>query len=279
MQALAEATRIESAVLESARTCAALRAIESELGSGSLFNDPYARILAGESAIRKAREKLLSRPNSRIPIRTRWFDDFINEQFVRHRFPQLVLLGAGFDVRPFRLESVSSAITFQIDAGPVLDAKRDALCRVDPPLRLFARDLRSISADLSFDDWGSQLLEAGFDNTLPTMWIIEGVLYYLEHDAVFSVFQRIASLSANASQIAFSATTRPSRATQGLASYFKSSMPDPASFLKQFSFAVDTVDIYGGPRANFGRCRPDDCHQEDDWKHDRATIYVAATKH
>lgn len=278
MQATKVLTRIEAAVLESARDCAALRAIESELESGRLFTDPYARILAGEPAIQKAYEKRRKGRSPRIAIRTRWFDDFLNNQFARYPFPQLVLLGAGFDVRPFRLQSVSPAIVYQIDAESVLDAKRHALAQIDPSPKPFARDVRSIPADLSSDDWGTRLLKAGFDSTLRSIWIIEGVLYYLDHDAVFRLFQNITRLSANVAHVAFSAITRPARATQGLAAYFKSSIPDPSTFLNQFSFVVNTVDIFGGPRASFERCLQNDCRQEDDWRNGQATIFVSATK-
>lgn len=277
MQATAVASPIECAVLESARVCAALRAIEDEVGDGRLFIDDYARHFAGDVAIRKARERRQA-GRSRIAIRTKWFDDYIHGQFARRTITQLVLLGAGFDARAFRLQSLNSVTVFEIDAASVLDAKRDALLRIHPAPRLLARDVRSVSADLSRDDWGTRLQQAGFDSAVCSVWVIEGVLYYLDDDAISRTFRTIAALSANGSQIAFSAITRPSTATRGLAAYFKSSISDPFAFLKRFSFAVDTVDVFGGPRANFGRCLPKDIRREDDWKHGKATIYVAATK-
>lgn len=279
MQATIVSEQVSAEVLESARDCAASRAVEQKRGTNALFRDPYAYALAGEAAVKRAFEKnLIGNRSPRIAIRTRWFDDFLELTLKQYEFSQMVLLGVGFDMRAYRLSCLISTTVFEIDASPVLSAKRDALSQISPSPLSIAKGIRSLSADLNNDDWGSKLEQIGFDASTPTVWIAEGMLYYLTPAAVNQLFQTIARLSAAGSRIAFSAITRPARVQKGLSSFFQSWMSDPHAFLLSHTFTVDTVDVFGGPRAHFGRCLPHDIREEDMWKHGQATIYVAATK-
>src|SRR5262245_51482019 len=69
-----------------------------------LFADPYADRLAGTLGYRilADSERQSGRENNFIPVRVRWFDDTIT----RLTAPgvQVVLLGAGLDTRPYRLD-------------------------------------------------------------------------------------------------------------------------------------------------------------------------------
>ena len=52
-----------------------------------------------------------------------------------------------------------------------------------------------IGIDLA-DDWPRALQAAGFDRQTPTVWLIEGLLQYLDEGAVRTLFERVDTLSA-----------------------------------------------------------------------------------
>lgn len=209
---------------------------------------------------------------------------------------QLVLLGAGMDTRAYRLNVLQRVkCVYEVDAPEVMQKKLAALAELKarqatkeensspeknaqaPSLR--ARAWRIVQADLVEDDWPRLLRDVGFDDATRTIWVLEGVVYYLEHVQVLRLFRQMAEMSACGSRLAFSAVTMlPGAKTRGPAALFRSAMPDPERFARGVGFLVDRVDVFGGPRANFERCFEAELRQEDDWKGKRATIYVTATK-
>lgn len=234
----------------SAQTCAARRAVESERAADALVVDPLARLLAGREY-----DRALARPpvRPRVAIRARYFD-----AFVRARLPacaQLVLLGAGMDARAYRLACVGERHrVFEVDVRAVVDAKEFLLGTVRPPPRARARVDR-IRADIAADDgqWLAALAAKGFDPRKPTVWVAEGLLHYLEPERVAGLLREVRALSAPGSWVCFSAVTVLSGARRGLASAFKSAVPDPMAAVAEAGFAFYSSDVLGGPNANFGR--------------------------
>ena len=86
---------------------AAARALEDERRD-RLFTDPYSKLLAGDEGM-----KLLEDFNEAFTlveaIRTRFFDDAIAEA-IRNGIKQFVVLGAGLDTRPYRMEFPDGAL-------------------------------------------------------------------------------------------------------------------------------------------------------------------------
>lgn len=83
---------------------------------------------------------------------------------------QVVTLGAGLDTRPYRLALPEGVALWELDRPRV-----NALAvRLLPALA--AR--RRVDTGLE-DDWASRLREASHDASVPTAWVMEGVLEYL----------------------------------------------------------------------------------------------------
>lgn len=161
---------------------AAARARESARPD-RLFDDPWADALAGDTG----RAMLDSRPeNAFLPIRTRFFDDVVRSAGWA---TQLVLLGAGMDTRAYRLALPATTVVHEIDQPGALAAKDTALAGAVPTCRRV-----SVEADLAAD-WSTPLLAAGFDVTLPTVWLAEGLLFYLSQPAVTGLLAMAAALS------------------------------------------------------------------------------------
>jgi methyltransferase (TIGR00027 family) len=124
---------------------------------------------------------------------------------------QVVLLGAGFDARAFRLRWPDGVRCFELDTPDVLASKE----RVVAAHRARPRCARLlVPADLR-GDWPAQLTAADFDPARPTVWIAEGLLVYLDPDQVDRLAATVTRLSAPASQLGLTFRHRASGAGGG----------------------------------------------------------------
>jgi methyltransferase (TIGR00027 family) len=117
---------------------------------------------------------------SSVVARTRLIDDTLSA-FDPDQFSQLVILGAGFDSRPYRLPCLEKVLVFEVDHPDTQLAKRDALAR---SLEALPGNVTFIASDFNLGQLGSDMEASGFRPWLPTMFLWEGVSNYLREDAV-----------------------------------------------------------------------------------------------
>lgn len=271
----------------SAQLCAASRAIETQRPpSQRLFTDVYAEALAGPEVMALTHKRLLKlqaqgkslRP--RIQIRTRYFDDFALQQLAvsSSQRVQLVSLAAGLETRAFRLQLTEAVSVFEVDVKEVLERKEHVLSCVEPPPSLQAGSRSVVVADLSKKGWEEALESAGFYKNVRTVWLVEGLLYYLQASRVEELLTEIWELSARESAICFSAVLqmrekrgewKSGDGVGGLSKLFQSAMPQPREVMESIGWQVLAVDRLGGENANYGR-----------WVEDSNgnTIYVSARR-
>ncbi|MFP3578900.1 MULTISPECIES: SAM-dependent methyltransferase [unclassified Arthrobacter] len=176
------------AVVGTGRWIAAARAQESARAD-RLFNDPWAGVLAGESG----RASLDAAPyNPYLPVRTRYFDDLMTS--AARPGAQIVLLGAGMDTRAFRLPLPPDSTVYEIDHAEAFDEKESILQGTPPGC-----ERKCVYADLS-GPWREALLDAGFDQQRRTIWVAEGLLFYLAAPDVETLVRDTGALSAPGSQ-------------------------------------------------------------------------------
>ncbi|GGV47241.1 class I SAM-dependent methyltransferase [Paenarthrobacter nicotinovorans] len=169
------------------RWIAASRALETARPD-RLFCDPWAELLAGDSG--KA-TLAASAYNPFLPVRTRYFDD----QILRAARPgaQIVLLGAGMDTRAFRMPLPPSCRVFELDYAEAFADKEAVLGTATS-----RTERLSVPADLS-GTWTEPLLGAGLNPRATTIWVAEGLFYYLTVEAAQSLVRTAADLSAQGS--------------------------------------------------------------------------------
>jgi methyltransferase (TIGR00027 family) len=115
--------------------------------------------------------------------RTKLIDDWIVQAAAK--IDQIVLLGAGFDTRAWRLDALAAARIFEVDhpnTGKVKQAR----------LRSAHADLRKVTfvrVDFEVDDYDELLRAAGFDASRPVIVVWEGVSQYLTGEAVCGVMR------------------------------------------------------------------------------------------
>lgn len=120
-------------ISDTARWVAYHRATESDRPD-RLFNDPYARRLAGERGELIGRK--LHQNQWAIALRTFLFDRAISELLSREPIDMVVNLAAGLDSRPYRLSLPSTLQWIEVDLPEIVEPKRQLLQDEKPHCQL-----------------------------------------------------------------------------------------------------------------------------------------------
>ncbi|MGB7443644.1 MAG: SAM-dependent methyltransferase [Coleofasciculaceae cyanobacterium] len=171
-------SEIKDLVSRSSLMTAAVRAIETQRPD-ALFKDPLAVKLAGDNLIAEITPNAQEYEDNGTPIiivRTRFFDDFLMKEAASIR--QVVILGAGMDTRAFRLPWQSDIHLYELDRPEVLQYKASVLGN-----RQTQCHRHSIEVDIR-EPWVDKLLDAGYQVEIPSVWLMEGFVYYLSENEV-----------------------------------------------------------------------------------------------
>jgi methyltransferase (TIGR00027 family) len=114
-----------------------------------------------------------------MACRKRFIDDRLAEAL--DSIEAVVILGAGFDTRPYRLTRRARIPVFEVDLPVNIARKAKAVRRVlgDPPL-----SVRLVALDFERDDLLTSLAEHGYRTDYRAFFICEGVTQYLTEDGV-----------------------------------------------------------------------------------------------
>ncbi|MBI3224926.1 MAG: SAM-dependent methyltransferase [Mycolicibacterium cosmeticum] len=176
---------------------AAIRARES-LRADGLFTDPFAEKLAGEAGMWHLDAAIAAsgeQSTVQIVVRTRFWDEVLLHATATVH--QVVILAAGMDSRAYRLDWHDGVTVYELDQPAVIEAKNGLLSDDVPRSRRVA-----VGVDLA-EDWPSALTRSGFDPAVPSVWLIEGLLQYLDEPEVRALFARVDALSAPGSVLLY----------------------------------------------------------------------------
>jgi methyltransferase (TIGR00027 family) len=202
---------------QSSRTAeyvALFRAIESALPpERRLFEDPYAKRFLGPRLALVA--KLCSLPGapdlvsrfidyrwagtrSSAVARTRFIDDAIHTA-VERGIEQLVILGAGFDSRAYRIDVLKNVTVFEVDHPSTFARKQGFLRHALPSL---PSRVRFVATDFDGENLGLAMNRAGYSKQVPAFILWEGVTPYLSETAVNTTLRWCAA-AASESELLF----------------------------------------------------------------------------
>lgn len=132
--------------------------------------------------------------------RTLHLDAAVREQ-VAAGIEQLVLLGAGYDTRPYRMaEELRDVAVFEVDHPAMAASKRD---RVREVLGALPEHVTYVDVDFTVDDLEDRLDADGYDRSLPTLLVWSGVTPYIPEPAVLQVLSFVAGHGSPATTIVF----------------------------------------------------------------------------
>jgi len=127
--------------------------------------------------------------------------DAIVEQALRDHIPQIVFLGAGYDTRALRFaDLIGPTRIFELDSEPTQAHKRTLLAQADVSI---PEALRFVPTDLTQQDLKETLAQAGYASDLHTLFVWEGVTYYLPPRAVEETLAFVRENAAAGSVICF----------------------------------------------------------------------------
>jgi methyltransferase (TIGR00027 family) len=165
------------------------RFVESQRPEGErICYDPYAvHFLSQEllefrarnpekvKAIQEQYERFFPGLGNSIRAKSRYFDDFVTKS-IDEGAEQLVILGAGYDSRAYRIDGLKKIVTFEVDHPATQALKTEKVKKIFGSL---PDHVVYVPADLGRDDFGKRLLEMGYDRSKKTLFIMEGVIFYI----------------------------------------------------------------------------------------------------
>lgn len=162
------------------------------------------------------------------------------------------------DARAYRLSYLKDATIFELDFPDLLQLKSDliheAIASSDNQMELVVSSDRLIHvpADLCEPNWLQKLTDSGFSPGTNTVWILEGILYYLSNDDAMQVLETIArALEKTASAVLLADFMNKSAVSLSNDMYqFHSDWPD--QLLPRIGFSNAKVLQIGDSDANFG---------------------------
>ncbi|KAH7474719.1 hypothetical protein PRIC1_013154 [Phytophthora ramorum] len=179
-----------------------LRGVESAR-KNRLINDPFAEPLTRkqqqniEKVLKEVSSFLHAVPVDGVAFRTRYLDEALC-----HRDPrilQIVILGAGLDARAYRLESLRGCHVLEVDQSEnVFEHKAQVMKELHAPL--IAQSVDCIVANLAQAGLEVNLMGHGFNPTMPTFWVMEGLIPYMERSRIVELLKTIDYLSAPGSE-------------------------------------------------------------------------------
>jgi len=150
-------------------------------------------------AMRDENERLVPGFQNSITARVRYFDD-ITQRSIEEGIKQLVILGAGYDSRAYRIEGLKKIRIFEVDHPATQDVKAMKVKKIFGSL---PDHVVYIPADLAAENFFQKLLGNGYDPSKKTLFLMEGLLYYLPPAAVNEMLSSIVKNSAKGSAILF----------------------------------------------------------------------------
>jgi methyltransferase (TIGR00027 family) len=131
--------------------------------------------------------------------RTAFFDETVRKALADRR--QVVLLGAGYDTRPYRFaDLLGTSTVFELDAPPTQQHKRETLQQHGVQI---PSSVRFVPIDFAAEDLEAMLRGAGFAADKAALFVWEGVTYYLSRETVDRTLDAVRKLCVPGSTIGF----------------------------------------------------------------------------
>ena len=135
-----------------------------------------------------------------IVARVRYFDDFVKKS-IEEGLEQLVIFGAGYDTRAYRIEELKEKVkVFEVDHP---DTQRFKIEKIKEILGSIPDHVVYVPVDFETQTLSEELFSKGYNRSLKTLFIMEGLLMYITPKAVAETLTFIAENSGKGSAIIF----------------------------------------------------------------------------
>jgi methyltransferase (TIGR00027 family) len=135
--------------------------------------------------------------------RTAYFDHVFRDA-LKDNIPQIVVLGAGYDTRAYRYAELNRGTKIiELDIGTTQERKIQCLkkARIATP-----KGVRFVPINFNKESIQAVLEEAGYETGKKTLFVWEGVTYYLQPEAVAETLEFLSQSGGEGSTIVFDYT-------------------------------------------------------------------------
>ncbi|HJP95618.1 MAG TPA: SAM-dependent methyltransferase [Pyrinomonadaceae bacterium] len=168
-------------ISQTAFYCCGVRMQDAERDK-PVCGDVYAKTFMDEDGLRILETfKDETRPNISNVGRHRIIDDLLRQELIADPDLCVVLIGAGFDSRAYRLEG---GTWIELDEPQVIAYKNERL-----PVSECKNELHRIAIDFSTDSLEEKL--SSFAGRRPVVVVIEGVFMYLEQETIRQLLETL----------------------------------------------------------------------------------------
>ena len=209
--------RIDQKPSETALFAALRRTIANkEFKSGKLGPDDLAEYFLPPHfrfflKFKRIRGKIKNKLNGLLPglneymiARTAFFDRLFLDA-LKNKTPQIVLLGAGYDSRAYRFAKLNQGTRiFELDAPPTQDRKKKCIRKAQIDI---SENVIFVPINFNQESIKNKLEKAGYKHDQNTLFIWEGVSYYLELESVETTLEFVRQASHEETFIGFDYTT------------------------------------------------------------------------
>ncbi|OPX58323.1 MAG: Leucine carboxyl methyltransferase [Methanobacterium sp. PtaB.Bin024] len=165
-----------------------------------------------------------------IVARVRYFDDYL-QNCIDEGIEQLVILGAGYDTRAYRIVGLKEKVkVFEVDYQGTQKVKTEKIKEIFGSL---PHHVTFVDADVGSEKLFKNLLKHRYNQTQKTLFIMEGLVYYLPPENVETLLSSIVQNSGSGSKIIFD--------------YFPQSMVDGTCELEVGNLIYERVKQSGEP--------------------------------
>ena len=144
-------------------------------------------------------ERLYPGFHNSIVARVKYFDDFV-EKSIDEGIEQIVALGAGYDTRAYRIEGLRNIKVFEVDHPYTQSFKIQKLKEIFDSV---PEHVYFVPVDFEKETFGQKLFDKGYDKSLKTLFILEGLTMYIPQNAVAETLTFIVENSGKGSAVIF----------------------------------------------------------------------------
>lgn len=184
--------------------------------SDRICYDPYAIRFLGRDLLEflkycartpEAAQKRTEQMNRLFPgvqnsiiARVRYFDDIVRES-VDDDLEQLVILGAGYDTRAYRIDGIQEKVSvFEIDHP---DTQVLKIAKIKEIFGNLPEHVTFVSIDFEREDLAQRLSETAYSPSKKTLFVMEGLVCYINESAVKKILSFIVQNSGKGSAVLF----------------------------------------------------------------------------
>jgi len=149
---------------------------------------------------------------------------------------QVVNLGAGYDTMAYTLPSISNTPVWELDQKDVMETKTQ---RIEASLGEVPANVKLIAIDFDHDNIDQKLISQGYSNEIPTFYILEGLIQYLDEENIKKMFTFL-SQAKTGSKIVFTYVLR--EFIEGVEMYGMRNLYKKYVFPKIWKFGLFTQD-------------------------------------